>query len=625
MACGSCSRGRSPPCPTRSDRCRPSGRCRCDHSAYFRASIVEQLPDPLTPLFADVIDVAVTRSITALMNEVLGRDAIRAGDVALPTINGYAYYRYSNRGMAHMLRSTPAALRGAYGKRGFGGRERWETVSRPAYQAAVDGWRSQILTDLSAAELLDGVAELVEAGATYYTAVQTIIPIAASTEMALTWYYDAFVRRDGDPPASALLLGYDSEPIRAERSLWDLARWAGDQPELADWLTVTPAADIVGALPLGGTGELTSAAAIPGAEEFAQRFGEHLAAYGHAVYNLDFANPVPADEPAPLVDVVRLYLSGQAGDPYERQRRLQQKRDAATVVIRRRLDPVRRSSFDALLRRAQAIAPIREDALADVGLAWPQLRRMLAELGRRLVAAGAVDRPEDVYWCRRPEIEAVLDAPQDLRAQVEHRREIWRGQRRATPPQLLPQGTWMDRLGGDDAGDHRRADGRRADRDRRQHRPDHSGRPGAVRAGRLRAAAARGGAGRLDHDAGLDLAVRPSRGGGHRHRRSAQPQLDRRPRVRHPGGARHSGRHPPDRQRAADHRGRRPGPGLSGRPGGCAVTGGPPPTQSLADRWRHRRRARRRGHSRRAAEPSPTLTIETPAALRRRGQNPSGQ
>ncbi len=121
-----------------------------DHSAYFRASIVEQLPDPLTPLFADLIDVAVTRSITALMNEVLGRDAVRPGDVGLPTINGYAYYRYSNRGMAHMLRSTPAALRGAYGKRGFGGRERWETVSRPAYQAAVDRWRPRILADLSA-------------------------------------------------------------------------------------------------------------------------------------------------------------------------------------------------------------------------------------------------------------------------------------------------------------------------------------------------------------------------------------------------------------------------------------------------------------------------------------------
>ena len=46
-----------------------------------------------------------------------------------------------------------------------------------------------------------------------------------------------------------------------------------------------------------------------------------------------------------------------------------------------RLDPVRRRAFDRLLRWAQGIAPVREDALADIGLAWPQLRRMLRELG----------------------------------------------------------------------------------------------------------------------------------------------------------------------------------------------------------------------------------------------------
>ena len=96
-------------------------------------------------------------------------------------------------------------------------------MSRPAYQAVVDRWRPLILPELSAAELLDGVSELLDAGATYYTAVQTIIPIAATSEILLTGYYDSFVRRDGDPPASTLLLGYDSEPIRAERSLWDLA------------------------------------------------------------------------------------------------------------------------------------------------------------------------------------------------------------------------------------------------------------------------------------------------------------------------------------------------------------------------------------------------------------------
>ena len=62
---------------------------------YVRASIVEQLPDPLTPLFADLVDGSVTRSLQALFTELTGEGVVRDTDVNLPTLNGYAYYRYS--------------------------------------------------------------------------------------------------------------------------------------------------------------------------------------------------------------------------------------------------------------------------------------------------------------------------------------------------------------------------------------------------------------------------------------------------------------------------------------------------------------------------------------------------
>ncbi len=67
------------------------------------------------------------------------------------------------------------------------------------------------------------MAELLDAGAAYYTAVQTIIPLAASSETAFTAFYRRLVHRPGDPPAATFLLGFDSAPIRAERSLFDLA------------------------------------------------------------------------------------------------------------------------------------------------------------------------------------------------------------------------------------------------------------------------------------------------------------------------------------------------------------------------------------------------------------------
>jgi pyruvate,water dikinase len=95
------------------------------------------------------------------------------------------------------------------------------------------------------------------------------------------------------------------------------------------------------------------------------------------------------------------------------------------------------------------VAPVREDALAEVGLAWPQLRRMLAELGARVAAAGLVEQPDDVYWLRRDELAAALAAtengaerPSGLTEAIEERRQEWRGRRRVTPPQLLPERSW---------------------------------------------------------------------------------------------------------------------------------------------------------------------------------------
>ena len=83
---------------------------------------------------------------------------------------------------------------------------------------------------------------------------------------------------------------------------------------------------------------------------------------------------------------------------------------------------------------------------------------MLRELGTRLVAAGAIERPDDVFWLHRAEIlaepaVAPVSAPpvSVLPGSVLHsdvvaqRRAVWRGQRLVTPPQVLPQGSWWEK------------------------------------------------------------------------------------------------------------------------------------------------------------------------------------
>lgn len=403
-------------------------------SLYVRASIIEQLPDPLSPLFADLVDGAVTRSLTDLMAELIAPGVVRAGDVGLPTVNGYGYYRYSRSGMVRIsLRSARALPVLGRGRRD--GRERWRSYARPRYQAAVAAWSGRDPGTAGSAELLAGVETLLHAGTEYYTSVQTIIPVAGMSEVLFSRFYARCVRRSGGPPPATFLLGFDSLPIRAEKSLYDLASWLRSRPGLA-------------ALVSGSTVEQLLAARADPAPEAAElwtRLQDHLDAYGHMVYNLDFVNPVPADDPAPLLETLRFYLGRDTGNPHQRQQRSATARDEAAAAVRVRLDPVRRRVFERLLGWAQRAAPVREDALADVGLAWPQLRRLLAELGRRVVAAGVTERLDDVYWLRRDELVAALvdGDTTPRRDEVEQRRQLWRGRRRVTPPQVLPAGGWQ--------------------------------------------------------------------------------------------------------------------------------------------------------------------------------------
>src|SRR5215204_531628 len=355
---------------------------------YARASIVEQMPDPLSPLFADLIEGAVVRSLRKLMDEFQGSQVLREGDLGFPTINGYAYYYYKLAAMWRVLANSPAGFRFLMGSGERSVRKRWREYSHPRYRETVEEWEAKPPEDLPANELLAGARELLEAGAEYYTSVQTIIPLAASSETLFTAFYNRLVRREGDPPPQTFLLGFDSMPIQAEKSLYDLGTWSREHPNLARALAGTPSEQI---LDLLHAEETLSAVDTEVWHEWRSRFQAHLNRYGHTVYNLDFVNPVPADEPAPLFETLKFYLRGEGQNPHERQRRTAARREEATHAVLERLDAPRRNLFCRLLEWAQGVAPVREDALADVGLAWPIMRRMLLELGRRLTEAEAVE------------------------------------------------------------------------------------------------------------------------------------------------------------------------------------------------------------------------------------------
>jgi pyruvate,water dikinase len=270
------------------------------------------------------------------------------------------------------------------------------------------------------------------------------IPTSLTSEALFGIFYKALVKRKDDPEAPTFLFGSENNAIRSEKALFDLMLWAKDQPELADYLTRTPSEEIAAALQ-------TEPQPVPVLREFAPRFNIYLREFGHAVYDLDFAKSVPADDPAPLVETIKVYLSGK-NSPYERQRDILERREQASERIIKRLDPLRRKWFIKMLAWAQDTAPMRENSIADMGLGHPQIRRMLREFGKRLAAGGAIACAEDVYWLEASEADILATcleegkALKNFTAEVEKRKTKWQAMRHITPPNTLPQKTWMSKF-----------------------------------------------------------------------------------------------------------------------------------------------------------------------------------
>jgi pyruvate,water dikinase len=407
---------------------------------YMRSSLLELLPDPLTPLFGTMGLAAYNRAMNSF-GKKLGLGALLTYDM-LTTVNGYGYYDLTmtpaqaaktTLGMMRFMGGVPRLLRTA--------ETRWQ-AAHTRYAEVVSRWEATHLPSTPATTLLQGAQVITARAAQYYMTIQSgILPNAYMTETLFSSVYDQFFKRDGDPAALTFMLGFDSAPIRAEKSLYDLAQWVRAQPGLTATLSGMPSEQFAAAYQEDSARTSVANEAWP---EFRRRLADHLARFGRAIYDLDFAKPLLVDDPAPVLETLKFFLSGQAPDPHKRQATAQAAREAAMRGIHRGRAGISANVARRLLRTAQRFAPLRENALADAGLGWPVLRRMLRELGGRLVARHSFAAPDDVFWLTLADIQAAapaLDAGHptaDYQPVVAERRATWARRRAFTPPPALP-------------------------------------------------------------------------------------------------------------------------------------------------------------------------------------------
>ncbi len=410
--------------------------------SYARGSVVDFMPNPLTPLFATMGVPAINDAMGRTLAQMIGgKTALTENFVT--TINGYAYM-YVNLGcrdwlwvLFRMGPALPRLLRSA--------ERHYRETARPQYAQVAARWRHRSPGEMSAVELLEGVQALIAGMTDYLTMIQVdTLGSAAGAEGLFTAVYDRFARSEGDPPAATLLLGADSTPIQAEKALYDLALWCRERSDLAAHLLATPSSRLAAQLSKGEA--LSSQDSLSGEDwrEWQRRFQAYLAEYGYSIYDLDFARPLPLDEPLPLLEAFKLFVSGKGADPHARQQKSVQRREEAVQVALGKLKGLKLRIFRWTLRLAQSFTRLREDSIFDIGLGYPVLRSLLHELGVRFAAAGAIHDPGDIYWLERLEVEHAAAALehgqplQNLTVDIQRRKAEWRARKQASPPHQLP-------------------------------------------------------------------------------------------------------------------------------------------------------------------------------------------
>jgi pyruvate,water dikinase len=407
---------------------------------YIRASVIDFMPNPISPLFETMGLPIYGASLKGSLAELTGRGADYIPDDFVRTIRRYAYMRvdFTLRQWLGLLFVMTPKLFGAIRR----GPSHYRDVAFPAYRAEVKRLSVDPVSTMSAPDLWANARQLTAAAAHHLSVLQVdTLGASAGSEGLFTVLYERFLQRPGDPRAAEFVMGYDTTPIRTEKSTFDLAAWARSRPDLARYLIETPTPHIRAAM-----NEQVPPEGVPAEDwtEWLGRIDVHQEQFGHVLYDFDFAWPVPAEDVRPVVASTRMFLRGEGSDPYARQQRLESARIRATDSLLSRASGLRGWAVRTALGWAQSLAEVREDSIASVGLAYPRLRKVLLELGGRLADRGVIESPDDVVWLEASEIDASLDALEGdgvvtaRNQEITARREEAAAAERLVPPVSVP-------------------------------------------------------------------------------------------------------------------------------------------------------------------------------------------
>ncbi|MCY3624323.1 MAG: PEP-utilizing enzyme [Gammaproteobacteria bacterium] len=429
--------------------------------AYLqRSQWVEHVPEPVSTLFEDL---HMKRSL----QEAWGRNLARRGnhdydDTQPPasfhlttTVNGFAYRQVGEPPRTGQPR--PARPSGSRPRR-LAMRlrmlrmyltfvPRWRFVALPRYLREVRAWHGLEPKAATVEQLWAGIRALSKADARYWynDGVWNAFALTRGTEYQLQNFLQE--HGDGQFTSGQFLSGLASAFFEGQTKLAAVAKLIRDHAALFNAVVAAPSQRLRDVLDSHPDGEPARAV-----------LEDYFDQYGHQVFTLDFVEPSEAENPLnTLRSLHALLLSPFDADSARRQ--LKQRRRQAFKAAFAHFQGTRRWRFSWRLWVARRYYPNRERAMFDLGRAWTVLRPLAKELGRRLVEAGTLHAPDDIFFLTTDElgravrsIVALAGLPESHRRAhypdgpglpeyanlAVQRRELREGRKRLKPPALIP-------------------------------------------------------------------------------------------------------------------------------------------------------------------------------------------
>ena len=173
---------------------------------------------------------------------------------------------------------------------------------------------------------------------------------------------------------------------------------------------------------------------------------DHLDRHGHHMIGMDLGHPTWAEDPRPLLAIVRASLDRRDVARGDARATAAEAEARARQQLADRPDDL--AVFEHALARARRGIGYGDDTEADVLQAFALVRYVVMEAGRRLVDRGALARPDDVLFLHEDELVDALRGGA-ITADVDRRRGEYRwaqghqGPRRYGPePPSFPSMRW---------------------------------------------------------------------------------------------------------------------------------------------------------------------------------------